>query len=227
MTVLKQQVDAQSTTKTESDDMGAQNPAHLEVKTANCRNNSAESSDIIDDEKQGEIPSKEIHTLPGEKFPPVEVEKPLETEVSPVKETEVEAENEASPLQKSSIADENRPKRAGRSKRKKNMVKEDTASRKASEGPNIGQVSKKRRTMKKQDSLTNNVDKAKNDTDATSDLEARCLDSGESNKKENRPLSKEDGRKGGRVKPKLEEETSKCSAEDNGKVIESSPEYFC
>lgn len=231
LAMLKPQVDAQSTTKTESDDMGAQKPFHLEVQREQ-------------DEKQGEqvpcnqeVPSEEIHILPGES-PPVEAEKPLETskdttiQVSPVGETEVEAVNVSSPIQKSSL-----PKRSSRTKRKKNMVKEDTASGKASEGPNTGEVNKKRRTMKKQNNLTNNVDKAlnegvsKNDAGAMSDLEARCLDSGElggvSNKKENRSLLKEDGRRGGRVKPKFEEETSKYSAGENEKVIESFQEYFC
>ncbi|KAL8503646.1 hypothetical protein ACS0TY_022397 [Phlomoides rotata] len=252
--MFKLQFDAQSTTKTESDDIGPQKPAHLEVKSehaangearpANCRNNSAESSDIIDDEKQGEqvpcnqeIPSEEIHTLPGE-FPPAEAEKPLDTvkdttsQGSPVKETEDEAANVASPIQRSSLPDENQPKRAARTKRKKNMVKEDTASRKESEGPNIGEVNKKRRTMKKQHNLPNNVEKAsnedlsKNDAGAMSDLEARCLDSGElggaSNKKKKKSLMKEDGRRGGRVKPKFEEETSKYSAGDNGNNTDAS-----
>ncbi|KAL3838565.1 hypothetical protein ACJIZ3_023156 [Penstemon smallii] len=120
------------------------------------KNDPAESSDLLDDEKQAEqdreIVGEEVHSSPNE-VPPVESAKSLDKvsdngiQLSPSEAPENEDVNVASPTQSDSLPEENHSKYFGQAKRKEILVGEeadsaDTASKKVSEGENISEEDK-------------------------------------------------------------------------------------
>ncbi|KAL3843993.1 hypothetical protein ACJIZ3_001396 [Penstemon smallii] len=194
-----------------------------------------------------DIASEYVHGSPSE-VPPVEAARSLDKlednsiQLSPSETSEDENVNAASPLQSDSLPEENRSKKSGRSKRKVNLISEETlsvgtVSKKASEGENIPKAKKQRYSGEKQPDETNNKDQAstegvsKNDYGSTSDSETKSLDQTEnlgdaSNKSDvGSPSRKEDPGKGGRVKPRSKKDISKSFAkeDDDGKDTGTSP----
>ncbi|KAL2548718.1 Tudor/PWWP/MBT superfamily protein [Forsythia ovata] len=172
-------LDAKLTSKTESDDLATQKPISSESqpeqasiergREPNSANNSIETSDIVDGEKEMEqVPDqrdsqgKDIHgSSPGEEAT-VETAKSLDKvneigiHLSSSKASEREAVSVASPSPTGSLLDESRPRKGGRKKRKENLIKEKrvcddaTASEKASDGASDSEAKKRRRLGRKE-----------------------------------------------------------------------------
>ncbi|XP_022892679.1 neurofilament heavy polypeptide-like [Olea europaea var. sylvestris] len=170
------------TSKTESDDLAAEKLISSEPKPdqaskergrePNTSNNSIETSDIVNGEKemkqvpdQRESEDKEFHAPPGgatlETAKSLDKVKETENDLPPSNASEREVLNVASPSPTGKLLDESHPKKGGRKKRKENFIKEkrvsddDAAAEKAFDGASDSEAKKRRRLGREPAEISN------------------------------------------------------------------------
>ncbi|KAL2548767.1 Tudor/PWWP/MBT superfamily protein [Forsythia ovata] len=254
-------LDSKLTSKNELDNLAAQKQMNSESdaeqaakqrgKKPSSSNNSTETSGIGDDEKGVEqLPDhrdsegKDIHDSLGD-VATVEAAKPFvklkETgiQLSTSKASESKAVNVASSSPTGILLDESRPKKAGRPKKKENLINEKTvsanaASKKASDGASDSEAKKRRRFGKREPAeIPENQVLAEEDTcedgGTISQSEANSPNQTEksvdtNNKMKDGSSSKnEDDKKHGHVKARVEKDKLKSSAKDDAKDMVASP----
>uniref|UniRef100_A0A5B7B5K5 Tudor domain-containing protein n=1 Tax=Davidia involucrata TaxID=16924 RepID=A0A5B7B5K5_DAVIN len=253
---VNQSVNTSETSKVEPDDSNAGKLVKSESKpeqTSKRRGrklksliNSIEPSNSsqVDSEKETErltdrqkSRSKEVRSSPSED---PSIEKETGVQLSSPKASESEAVNVASPSPSERLPDEIRSKKAGRPKRKENLIQEALpsadVSKRASEVTSDSEVKTQKRSGKKTPAGISNEDKtpalvdtSKNEGGTTSDSEAKPLkqsskkmDAGNNIEEGSSLKKKEDGKRRGKGKATSEKDVTKSSTKDNDKVIVSS-----
>uniref|UniRef100_A0A5B7B6F3 Uncharacterized protein n=1 Tax=Davidia involucrata TaxID=16924 RepID=A0A5B7B6F3_DAVIN len=254
---VNQSVNTSETSKVEPDDSNAGKLVKSESKpeqTSKRRGrklksliNSIEPSNSsqVDSEKETErltdrqkSRSKEVRSSPSED---PSIEKETGVQLSSPKASESEAVNVASPSPSERLPDEIRSKKAGRPKRKENLIQEALpsadVSKRASEVTSDSEVKTQKRSGKKTPAGISNEDKtpvlvdtSKNDGGITSDSEAKSpkqsgkkMDASNNNDDGSSLKKKEYGKRRGKGKATSEKDVTKSSAKDDDKEIISSP----
>ncbi|KAL2525755.1 Tudor/PWWP/MBT superfamily protein [Abeliophyllum distichum] len=254
-------LDSKLTSKNDSGNLAAQKPKNSESdaeqaakqrrKKPSSSNNSTETSGIGDDEKGVEpLPDhrdsegKDVHDSLGD-VATVKAAKPFvkvkETgiQLSPSKASESKAVNVASASPTGILLDESRTKKAGRPKKKENLIKEkrvsaNAASKKASDGASDSEAKKQRHFGKREPAEIpeNQVlaeEDACEDGGTISQSEANSPNQTEksvdtnSKMKDGSSSKRQDDKKHGHVKARVEKDKLKSSAKDEAKDMVASP----